>query len=107
MAYFKITFGCGCGENEEYLEFENEAEANKYAYQSAVEDYESYEGLHGIRSMAEIAEEDFNVDLEDLDYDSGTYIDIETSYFDERESQIHYSAEEISEQEWKECANND
>lgn len=102
MAYFKITYGCGCGDNEEYLEFNSEHEANDYAYKSAVEDYESYEGLHGIRGMAEIAEEDFGLDFYELDYNTGDYAEVEATYFDERESQLSYSAEEISEEEYKE-----
>lgn len=101
MAYFRINYGCGCGDNEEYLEFNSQHEADEYAYQSALEDYESYEGLHGIRSMSEIAEEDFGVGLDELDYNTAEYIDIETTYTEERESQISYSAEEISE-EYKE-----
>jgi hypothetical protein len=105
MAYFRINYGCGCGDNEEYLEFNSQNEANEYAYQSALEDYESYEGLHGIRSMSEIAEEDFGVELDELDYNTAEYIDIETTYTEERESQISYSAEEISEEEWRENVN--
>ena len=105
MAYFRITYGCGCGENEEYLEFSSQQEADEHAYQSALDDYESFEGLHGIRSMREIAEEDFEVDLDELDYDTAMYIDIETTYIEERESQISYGAEEISEEEWKENIN--
>ena len=102
MAYFKITYGCGCGDNEEYMEFVSQQEADKAAYQLAIEDYESFEGLHGIRSMAEIAEEDFDLDWEELEYHPGDYAAVETVYFDERESQLSYSAEEISEEEYKE-----
>ena len=105
MAYFRITYGCGCGENEEYMEFNSQKEAYEYAYQSALDDYESYEGLHGIRSMRDIAEEDFEVDLDELDYDTAMYIDIEATYMEERESQISYYAEEISKEEWEECVN--
>ena len=102
MAYFKITYGCGCGDNEDYLEFQNDTEATEYAYQKAIEDYESFEGLHGIRSMRDIAEEDFGLDLDELDYNTADWIDVETTYFDERESQLDYSAEEITEEEYKE-----
>ena len=105
MSYFKITYGCGCGDNEEYMIFNSEEEANSYAYEKAVEDYESYEGLHGIRGMREIAEEDFDLDFDELDYNTADWIDVETTYFDERESQISYSAEEISREEWEECVN--
>ena len=102
MAYFRITYGCGCGENEEYMEFNSQQEADEAAYQLAIDDYESFEGLHGIRSMREIAEEDFEVELDELDFDTAMYIDIETTYLDERESQISYGAEEISREEYKE-----
>ena len=105
MAYFRITYGCGCGETEEYMEFSSQQEADNVAYQLAIDDYESFEGLHGIRSMREIAEEDFEVDLDELDFDTAMYIDIETTYLDERESQISYGAEEISREEWEECVN--
>ena len=105
MAYFRITYGCGCGENEEYMEFDSQQEADNAAYQLAIEDYESFEGLHGIRSMREIAEEDFDVELDELDFDTAMYIDIETTYFEERESQISYGAEEISREEWEEYVN--
>ena len=102
MAYFRITYGCRCGENEEYMEFNSQQEADEAAYQLAIDDYESFEELHGIRGMREIAEEDFEVDLDELDFDTAMYIDIETAYLDERESQISYGAEEISEEEYKE-----
>ena len=102
MAYFRITYGCGCGENEEYIEAKNLQAAVSIAYENAIEDYESYEGLHGIRSLQDIAEEDFDVDIDEVDYDSALYADIEAVYFDERESQLYYNAEEVSEEEWKE-----
>ena len=105
MAYFRITYGCGCGSNEEYHEFNTQDEAYEAAYQLAVEDYESYEGLHGIRSMGDIAVEDFDIELDDVDYESSLYTDIETAYDEERESQLEYSAEEISEEEWEETVN--
>jgi hypothetical protein len=102
MAFYRITYGCGCGDNEEYMIFNSQQEADKAAYQLAIEDYESFEGLHGIRSMREIAEEDFDLDFDELDYNTADWIDVETTYFDERESQISYGAEEISEEEYKE-----
>ena len=102
MAYFRIEYSCGCGENEEYMEFANEKVANDYAYQCAIDEYECFEGLHGIRGMSEIAEEDFDLNWEELDYNTGDYAAVEAAYFDERESQISYSAEEISEEEYRE-----
>lgn len=107
MAFYKITYGCGCGDNEEYMIFNSEEEANSYAYEKAVEDYESYEGLHGIRGMREIAEEDFDLDLDELDYNTADWIDVETTYIEERENQLDYSAEEISEEEYREYMEGD
>ena len=98
--YYKIYYGCGCGDNEDYIIAANEKEATDIAYEAAIEDYEMYEGLHGIRGMAEIAEDDFGVELDELDYNIGDYIDIETTYIDERESQLDYWAEEITEKEY-------
>ena len=100
MKYFKIGYGCGCGDNEDYIIAESEADAVAIANEYAEHDYESYEGLHGIRGMAEIAEEDFGIELDELDYNTGDYIDIETTYIEERESQLDYWAEEISEKEY-------
>ena len=98
MAYFKIGYGCGCGDNEDYIIAESEEDAVAIANEYAEHDYESYEGLHGIRGMAEIAEEDYDVDLDEV----GTllYEEIERVYLDERESQLDYWAEEITEGEY-------
>lgn len=98
--YYKIGYGCGCGDNEDYIMAMSLESAEEIAYEAAIEDYESYEGLHGIRGMAEIAEEDFGIDLDELDYNTGDYIDIETTYLDEREGQLDYWAEEITEKEY-------
>lgn len=94
--YFKIGYGCGCSSNEDYITAKDEEAAIEVAWEYARDDYESYEGLHGIRGMAEIAEEDFGIDLDELDYNTGDYIDIEATYIDERESQLEYWAEEIT-----------
>ena len=98
MAYYKIGYGCGCGDNEDYIIAESEEDAVAIANEYAENDYESFEGLHGIRGMAEIAEEDYDVDLDEV----GTllYEEIERVYLDERESQIDYWAEEITEREY-------
>ena len=98
--YFKIGYGCGCGDNEDYIIAKDQKEADITAWERAVEEYESFEGLYGIRGMTEIAEEDFGVELDELDYNLGDYIDIEATYIDERESQLDYWAEEITEKEY-------
>jgi hypothetical protein len=100
MKYFKIGYGCGCGDNEDYIIAKDQKEADAIAYESAIEDYESYEGLHGIRGIAEIAEEDFELELDQLEYSTGDYIAIEEAYIEERESQLDYWAEEIAEKEY-------
>ena len=100
MKYFKIGYGCGCGDNEDYIVASSEEAACDLAYEYAVADYESYEGLHGIRDAHDIAEEDFELELDELDYSTGDYIAIEEAYLEERESQLDYWAEEITEKEY-------
>lgn len=98
MKYFKIGYSCGCGDNEEYITAKDQKEADEVAWEYAREEYEMFEGLHGIRGMAEIAEEDYDINIDEAD--DATYNDIEQSYIDERESQIDYWAEEITEKEY-------
>lgn len=54
-------------------------DAEKEAYQSAIEEYESYEGLHGLRTVDDIMDED-GVDREEA----------EETYNEERESWLDY-----------------
>ena len=98
MKYFKIGYSCGCGSNEDYITAKDQKEADETAWEYAREEYEMFEGLYGIRNMAEIAEEDYDVSLDEVD--DATYDDIEQSYIDERESQLDYWAEEITEKEY-------
>lgn len=100
MKYFKISYGCGCGNNEDYITARDQKEADAIAYEWAIEDYERYEGLHGIRGMHEIALDDYDVELDELDYNLGDYIAIEQDYLDEREGCLDYWAEEITEKEY-------
>ena len=58
-------------------------QAEKEAYYAAIEEYESYEGLHGLRTVDEIMEED---EIEDQD-------EAEQVYNDERESWLEYYVE--------------
>ena len=99
MKYFKIGYGCGCGDNEDYIIAESEKEACDIAYESAIGDYESFEGLHGIRSMEDIAIDDYDLSEED-DIPDELYDQIYQDYLDERESQLSYWAEEITEKEY-------
>ena len=38
MKYFKIGYGCGCGDNEDYIIAKDQKEADHIAYESAIED---------------------------------------------------------------------
>jgi hypothetical protein len=87
-------------DNEEYIEATNLDEAYNTAYRLAVDDYESYAGYHGILSEADIAEEEFGIELEDAD--EATLDEINTRYCEEIENTISYGAEEIFEEEYKE-----
>lgn len=104
MKYFRINYGCGCGEEEEFLAFETTEAAENFAYEMARENYYAYESFHGVRDINEIALEDFGVeDLNEVyDNNKSLYNDIEIAYREEIESQISYSAEELTEEEYLE-----
>lgn len=106
--YYKIGYDCGCGDNEEYITAKDDDAATEYAYQSAVEEYHSFEGLHGVLSEAEIAEElfgDIYSDDADYDFDLDSLTDeqwdeVNERYAQEIENSINYWAEEISHREY-------
>ena len=100
MKYFKITYSCGCGENEEYIEARDIVEASDTAYQEAIEEYTRYEGYHGVRSFADIAEEDFGVDLSEEIEDEELLAEIDEAYAMEIEDTIYYNAIEVSYEEY-------
>ena len=93
MKQYKIYAGLGGGfggaQYIDTLEFENEEQAAHYAWELAIEEYESYDGLHGLTSVADIYEnpEDYGLDE---DFTEDDVIDV---YRDERESWIEYWAE--------------
>lgn len=99
---YLIIYSCGCGEEEEVIEASSQEEADACAYNAARENYESFEGLHGIRSMGDIAEEDFDVSLDEVDTESTLYADIEIAYNEEVESQISYEAHLMTDEEVRE-----
>ena len=85
MLYY-INYSCGCGENNEVVSASSLEVAEEYAYQRAIKEYESYEGLHGIRSYSDICAEDFVEDeMTDEDYDEAEEI-----YREEKENTISY-----------------
>jgi hypothetical protein len=72
-------------------EFENRAAAENYAYECALEDYQSYEGYHGIVSYGDIWENPEDYGLEE----GYTEEDVEEIYQEEVESWITYYVEEV------------
>ena len=87
---FYIEYGCGCGDNYMIIEAEDLAAAENYAYEKAIEEYQSYEGLHGIMDIEEVCEE---FGIEDV-----ASAEAEIAYQEERESWLSYSAEEYDEE---------
>lgn len=77
-----ISYGLGGASNYEIIDALDEEEASIYAWEMACQEYESYEGLHGLRTQDEIMEDD-DVNEEEA----------EIIYFEERESWLDYSAE--------------
>ena len=67
------------------------------AWSYSIEDYESYEGLHGIRDLNQIMEEE-NIEDED------EAIDV---YFEERETIIDYYVEECTKDQCVNCEYSD
>lgn len=92
--YYEIHYGCGCGENEDYIKAMSEESAIEIAYEAAIEEYESFEGLHGIRGVEDIAEEDYDIDYGEIP--ETLFDQIYADYLDERESQLDYWVVEIS-----------
>ena len=85
--YAGLGGGFGGAEYRGTGEFESEEDAAEVAYGIACEEYESYEGYHGILSWGDIAE-DSNLDPEDED----NYDEILEAYNEEMESWIEYYA---------------
>ena len=73
-------------------EFDNEDSAIHCAYELAVEEYQSYEGYHGILDWSDVAEQ------EELDPETESD-SIDQAYIDEIESWIEYYAVLMEEDE--------
>jgi hypothetical protein len=76
--------GCEMAEPE-IMEFDSRQEAEDYAYEMACEEYDQYDGLHGLRSVEQIMEED---EIEDYD-------EAYEAWMDERESWLDWEVEEV------------
>jgi Mg2+/Co2+ transporter CorC len=93
---FKIEYGLGGGFNDvrtEIMNFKSEKEAVDAAYQMAIEVYQEYEGLHGLRTIEDIMDEE-GVDEEEA----------EEIYREERENWLDYGAEPVAESKLKKTA---
>ena len=92
---FFIGFGCGCGEEYEVIEAKSEDDAMHYARECAVENYQSFEGYHGVLDWEDVKEE---YGLED-DYE------VDTVYAEEIENTIEYWVElfDESNEEHQDC----
>lgn len=88
MKYF-IIYGCGCGDEYAVIEAKNENDAMNYARECAIENYQSFEGLHGVLDWAEVKEE---YQIED-DYE------VDVAYAEEVESTIDYGVEPFNEKD--------
>ena len=97
MKKFRVFAGMGGGfggaKDYGVYEFKNAEEAERYAYEMAVQEYQSYEGYHGIISWGEIAENPEEFGLEE----GYTEDDINEIYNEEIDGWISYYAEEVSE----------
>ena len=100
MPNYRIFAGLGGGfggaKYEETYEFRNEDEAMEYAYNKAVEEYESYAGSHGLLDYDGVRE-----DLEESGFIEDTIDEneieamIESHYIEYMESWLDYYVEEV------------
>lgn len=75
-------------------ECENEEAALEIAYEAAVEEYQSYEGCHGILNWDEC-----RADLEESGYEDITEDDVNDHYNEQIESWISYHVRPFSDSE--------
>ena len=82
---YALSGGFGGVENKEWEDSDAETleEAEKDAYQMACEEYDGYDGLHGLRTTEEIMEED-GVDGDEA----------QETWIEEREGWLDYEARE-------------
>lgn len=72
--------------NYEVIEADNLEDAEKWAWENACDEYESYAGMYGLRDINQIMEEE---EIEDED-------EAKEAYEEERESWLNYSAKPFS-----------
>lgn len=99
---FKIYYASGIGgdtvdldeEPQETRDFKNRDQAIDYAWERACEEYEQYAGLHGIRDIDEIMDDD-DVGREEA----------EGIFNEERESSVEYDAVPVVDEKIKKAQN--
>lgn len=85
------SFGQMDDPQEEAQEFSSIARAEEAAYQGAIEEYDSFVGIHGVLTVEEIMEE------EDVDEETAGQI-----FHENRESEIDFKAVLVKENKEKE-----
>jgi len=88
--------GFGGARNFEVIQADSQDDADKWAWESACEEYENYSGMHGLRDVSQIMEED-NIEDEDEALEV---------YNEERESWLDYSAMPYSKEYEKKISGN-
>lgn len=86
-----LNGGFGGAQSLGIFDFNDEDEALQAARNAAIEEYESYEGCHGILSREE-CEEDL---IASFGIEYATEDDIDMAYLEEVESWIEYYVEEV------------
>lgn len=96
MAMYRIYAGLGGGfggpSEADVREFEDYDEAMEYAREQAIEEYQSYEGFHGVFDR-----DDVRQDLRSSFGEEPSDDDVEMHYWEEVESWITYEVEEVEE----------
>ena len=96
MAQYKVYAGLGGGfggaKYIETVEAANEEEAADIAYEYAVEEYESYEGLHGLVSYGDVVD---NPEEYGLDEDCQNEEYLWEAYEEERSTWLDYYVEGV------------
>ena len=96
MAQYKVYAGLGGGfggaKYIETVEAASEEEAADIAYECAVEEYESYEGLHGLVSYGDVVD---NPEEYGLDEDCQNEEYLWEAYEEERSTWLDYYVKEV------------
>lgn len=96
MAQYKVYAGLGGGfggaKYIETVEAASEEEAADIAYECAVEEYESYEGLHGLVSYGDVID---NPEEYGLDEDCQNEEYLWEAYEEERSTWLDYYVKEV------------